>query len=221
MKFVSKDELNEYTNAFMVGGIKGGIVGTAISGGLFMYARKRLPNYHKYGAFARTFFLMAPPILLGVTNMELEAQRYERQHYQYGEFSEDSKKKQEEYEHMNNWQKAKFLAGDNKYKLITGIWASSLAGSFYIINRDKLMTKSQKIVQARMYAQGLTVILLLATMALSVSAGEQRNTEWAAADQDWEKIVEAEEKREKAHNIPTLLSEQRKAKSNGQAQAQA
>lgn len=98
----------------------------------------------------------------------------------------------------------------NKYKIIVGAWAASLGGSFYLINRDKLMTMSQKIVQARMYAQGLTVIILLATMAVSVSAGEQRRLDNEQEAQEWEKIAAAEEKREIEHHIPTHLSERTK-----------
>ncbi|KAH8916539.1 hypothetical protein BT69DRAFT_1281227 [Atractiella rhizophila] len=41
---------------------------------------------------------------------------------------------------------------DNKMKLITGIWAASLGGSFFHIYRSPL-SFAQKIVQARVYAQ--------------------------------------------------------------------
>jgi hypothetical protein len=217
MKFPSKEELNEYTEAIAIGGLKGAAVGSLVSGGLFLYARKRLPNYAQYGVFARTFSLMAPPVLFGMTNIEFASRRFEEQRYGYGDYSAENLEKQKQFDNLTTWQQMKTIAINNKYKMITGAWAASLAGSFWIINRDKLMTKSQKIVQARMYAQGLTVIILLATMALTVSAGEQRKRENEVQNQEWVKIADAEEKREIAQHIPTHLSERKKISTQAQA----
>lgn len=41
-------------------------------------------------------------------------------------------------------------------------------GSWVYVNRDPLLTKTQKFVTARMYAQFLTVGLLLASIGLSM-----------------------------------------------------
>ena len=88
--------------------------------------------------------------------------------------------------HQSEYQEAKYLEeyrewnrlslsdkcftvlNDNKYKIIISAWAGSLYGSWVLVNRDKIMDTAQKAVQARMYAQGITIILLLGTLLLAM-----------------------------------------------------
>ena len=62
--------------------------------------------------------------------------------------------------------------GNHKYQIIIAAWAASLYGSWTLINRDKVMTTAQKAVQARVYAQAITVVLLLGTILLSLKEAE-------------------------------------------------
>jgi len=48
-----------------------------------------------------------------------------------------------------------------------------MGGSWWWINRDRYLTFSQKLVQARVYAQGLTLLVLIATAAFEVA--DRRN----------------------------------------------
>ncbi|GAA5982638.1 hypothetical protein JCM5350_002131 [Sporobolomyces pararoseus] len=59
-----------------------------------------------------------------------------------------------------NWAK------QNRWSVIFGAWVASMAGSGAYIAATPL-SFSQKLVQARMYAQGLTVAVLLASAALT------------------------------------------------------
>jgi len=45
-----------------------------------------------------------------------------------------------------------------------------MAGSLALVYRDPYLTRAQKLVQARVYAQGLTVLVLIATAAFEISA---------------------------------------------------
>ncbi|MBW0515604.1 hypothetical protein O181_055319 [Austropuccinia psidii MF-1] len=54
----------------------------------------------------------------------------------------------------------------NKYNIVLGSWATSMVGSFAFIATQP-MPFSQKLIQARMYAQGLTVAVILATATLA------------------------------------------------------
>jgi len=209
MKFPSKEELGEYTHAIAIGGLKGAAVGGVVSLGIFGYARRYIPNVQRYGAFARTFFLMAPPVLIGITAMEGASRKFEAN--KYGYITEETKNAQAT-QGLSTKDKVVYYASANKYKFIMAGWAGSLAGSFWLINRDKLMSKSQKIVQARMYAQGLTVLILLATMALSAtSPDEQKKLENKKSSLEWEKIIEKEIAREDAAHLPLHLSERSQA----------
>ncbi|KAI5301810.1 hypothetical protein KEM56_001340, partial [Ascosphaera pollenicola] len=89
-------------------------------------------------------------------------------------------------------------------------WVASMAGSWMLVSKNKYLTGKQKIVQARVYAQGLTLAVLVASAAFEIA--DQRKAQ-AAADKAkregkpvthveqrdgedmWKDMVEAEEVR--------------------------
>jgi hypothetical protein len=63
-------------------------------------------------------------------------------------------------------QRAKDWAQENRYPLLFGFWVASMAGSWSLVNRNRYLSGSQKLVQARMYAQGATLAALLTSFAI-------------------------------------------------------
>lgn len=61
------------------------------------------------------------------------------------------------------------FARREKYKIIGATWIASIVGSFMVVNRNPFLSSSQKIVQARVYAQGLTLAVLCASAAFEIS----------------------------------------------------
>lgn len=84
-------------------------------------------------------------------------------------------------------------------------------GSWRLVDRDPIMTKVQKAVQARMYAQALTVVMLLASVMLSMY-GAKRNPEnkEQRRQRQWELLLDqaANEERE-FENSRRLSNEER------------
>uniref|UniRef100_A0A060T619 ARAD1B15950p n=1 Tax=Blastobotrys adeninivorans TaxID=409370 RepID=A0A060T619_BLAAD len=203
MKIPSKEELNDYVSAITWGGLKGGAIGLGLSAAGTMYLTRMKPHYiRNKTTFAKTFFFMFPVLACGVTSMEIASQRFDQSRYGWGEMSEEAIKARAQLERKPFKDRALDWCGDNRYKIIAGAWAASMAGSFWWINRDKYMTKAQKIVQARMYAQGLTVVLLLASMAMTgMSAGEQRKEERRQEDAVWQDIIKDEEAKLRSQGV--------------------
>lgn len=222
MKFPSKEELNEYTTALTVGGLKGVAAGSVVSLGLWKYTNRKMPQFRKFGSSLRTFAAIFPPLALGITWMEFASRDFEIERYGYNErpsnaivvrqgaksVGADGTDAQELGPSIT--QRALLFCTENKYKIIMGAWAGSLAGSFWLVNRDKYMSKSQKIVQARMYAQGLTVVLLLASMALSVGGPKPKRTD--DLTKGWEDVLNQEVAKEKAEHSSLSLKQQQKDK---------
>lgn len=204
MKIASKEEVNDYTNAIIGGFINGAALGTVASVGVWSVLRRKSAFYNTWTATTKTFFGLALPIAFGVTNAEWASLRFDMDQYKFGEASESAKIEQEKVSKMTVKEKLLYDASNNKYTIITSLWAASLGGSFWWINRDKFMTKSQKIVQARMYAQALTVVLLLGSMLLSVNSFSSKEQS-QLNDHSWEAIVAKEEAREKAAGLPLRL----------------
>jgi len=57
----------------------------------------------------------------------------------------------------------------NKYSIVAGSWAVSIAVAFALVRRNRYLSGQQKIVHARMYAQGLTLAVMVATLAFETS----------------------------------------------------
>lgn len=213
MKVTTPEEVAAYQRAVALGGVQGAAVGALGTVGLF-FANKRYRLLRGGSVFARTFFAIAPPILAGVTSMEWASRRFEKEHY--GDLPEHIEE-QRVISLMSPWEKVRFYTKENKYKIVFGLWAAAMGGSYYYINKDKYMSLGNKLVQARVYAQGLTVVLLLATVALSVPASEEKEAKYKKEGAEWEKIVQEEEERERAAHLSLSLKDRKhtEAEKNG------
>jgi hypothetical protein len=75
-------------------------------------------------------------------------------------------------------ERAKEWATENRYPLLFGFWVASMAGSWVMVNRNPYLSGSQKLVQARMYAQGGTLAALLASFALEGADAAKGQGRW-------------------------------------------
>lgn len=201
MKILTAEEIDAHRSHTLAGGIKGALAGLLISGAIFKFAPMRYPKFNPKAMTysVKTALFITPPTLLTAICAEEASNKFDELMYSSGP---ESTQAIEEYQRWKNLPlKQKFVEGlsDHKYKIITGLWAASLYGSWVMVNRDKIMTTTQKAVQARMYAQFITVALLLASMGLSMyeqslNPNKQKNNE----QRRWDRLLEEAEKEEKA-----------------------
>ena len=63
----------------------------------------------------------------------------------------------------------------NRYSIVGVSWVASMAIALGLVGRNPYLSTQQKLVQARVYAQGLTVAVLIATAAFEI--GDRNNEE--------------------------------------------
>ena len=63
----------------------------------------------------------------------------------------------------------------NRYSIVGGSWVASMAIALGLVGRNPYLSTQQKLVQARVYAQGLTVAVLIATAIFEI--GDRNNEE--------------------------------------------
>lgn len=168
MKLVTEEEKRAHSRTTLVGGLKGLALGTVMSIGIFGLAPKHYPRIFKLPWSIRTAIFVIPPAFTASVNAELCSNEFD-----YNMYSSEASQKRILAEHrrweaLTTTQKVVETLSAKKYLIITGLWAASMWGSWVYVNRDPLLTKTQKFVTARMYAQFLTVGLLLGTIALSM-----------------------------------------------------
>ncbi|WPK27020.1 hypothetical protein PUMCH_004391 [Australozyma saopauloensis] len=169
MKIIDDEERNAHWNHVLKEGLKGCAVGMGLAALLVAGVKKRYPQqYMRYNASVKAAMWAMPTISVGAFFADEGSVKFDEQMYR-GDFIEKAKKeKQAQWEQLSGTDKVLTFANDHKYKIIIGSWAASLWGSWHIVNRDKYMTTAQKAVQARVYAQAITVVLLLGTIFLSM-----------------------------------------------------
>jgi hypothetical protein len=89
----------------------------------------------------------------------------ERQWYD----SREERLRAEELRGLSFTDRAAAFARREKYKIISATWVASMVGSFVLVSRNPGLTGQQKLVQARVYAQGLTLGVLCASAAFEIS----------------------------------------------------
>lgn len=196
MKLVTKEQTNTFYNDILKHGFVGLGIGSVVGFGLLFYARKR-PVYRTYGGFAKAFTVLAPASIGMVFAAEQRSFAYDRETYNFGDLHPDEIARKEEIAALPTKDKILYYTSQNKYKIIVGAWAASVGGSLWIINRDKIMTQPQKVVQARMYAQALTVVLLLGTLGLTMyeESHPVKIKNYDSQRDAWKRMLEEEEAR--------------------------
>lgn len=119
---------------------------------------------------------------------------------------------------------------------MTVSWAASMVAAWVMVSRNPTLTKGQKIVQARVYAQGLTLAVMCGTAAMEISdqrkgrglldkmkekqaktaekenAGSKKKKERYQGEELWKDMVEAEEERLNARDAQKQKLEQQAQK---------
>lgn len=93
-------------------------------------------------------------------------------------------------------QRAFSWAAENRYSLVFGSWVASMAGALTIVGRNPYLSGQQKLVQARVYAQGLTMAVVIASLAFEGVDSAQGKGRWETVryvdpnDPEHKKIIE-------------------------------
>lgn len=208
MKVLTDEERAAHSSATFWAGLKGAAIGFGFSGLLFTVGAKRWPGLLRLPTAAKTAVVITPPTLLVSFMAEEASNNFDKVVYS------TDRTRRNAMEEFTRWNSLSFkdktieLASTNRYTIIVGAWAASLYGSWVLVNRDPIMTKAQKIVQARMYAQFLTVGLLLGSIGLTVWEENNQKTppQTHRIEDSWKEILADEEEREIKAGLPLHIS---------------
>lgn len=226
MKILTKEEEQAHYNATVRGGTIGGIIGTAVGAAAVVAASKRYANFRALTIPFRAFLVASTGSGIAVIAADRASARYDLEHNAAKRAELEREKQREALYEANKtaFERAKDWASENRYPLLFGVWVASMGGSWALVHRSPL-SGSQKLVQARMYAQGLTLSALLASFAFEGTDAAKGKGRWEtvkvvdpndpehkhliekrihheryAGEDQWREMVEAEEARLKARD---------------------
>ena len=76
------------------------------------------------------------------------------------------------------FERAKDWGKENRYPIVGVSWVASMGIALALVGRNPYLSTSQKIVQARVYAQGLTLAVLVATAAFEIGDRNEGQGRW-------------------------------------------
>lgn len=78
---------------------------------------------------------------------------------------------------------------DNRWSIIAGSWAVTMVGALSYSFSNRYLTTQQKLVQARMYAQAITVAVLMASAGLSIYVGDDNKNRKEEIDDELRAVL--------------------------------
>ncbi|EPS40126.1 hypothetical protein H072_6059 [Dactylellina haptotyla CBS 200.50] len=177
MKILTKEEEDEHYAAVVKGGLKGGAYGLGIGGASAYLLNHRYPFFRSLTLPLKAFFVTSSATFALIVAADNASRGFEatRHHTNITFQDETARILAENRARMTPKERFMDWGRENRYKIVGTSWVASMAGSLALVYRDKYLTRAQKLVQARVYAQGLTLMVLLASAAFEISDARSGN----------------------------------------------
>ncbi|KLJ05520.1 hypothetical protein EMPG_10994 [Blastomyces silverae] len=215
MKILTKEEEAAHYGAVLRGGTFGTVVGLVGGTAALLAASKRVPTIKNLTLPMKAFLVTSSGTFLGIIAADHSSRSFEAsQHHEHVFLGErEARLRKEELASMSATDRMWEFVRKEKYKIMTVSWAASMVAAWAMVSRNPTLTKGQKIVQARVYAQGLTLAVMCGTAAMEISdqrrgrglldkmkekqaqTKQAKQKERYQGEELWKDMVEAEEER--------------------------
>jgi hypothetical protein len=196
MKVVSKEEEKAHYNEVVKGGLIGGAASLALGLGGVAIASRRYLAFRSITLPFRAFLVTSTGTFGAIVIAERYSVQFQRKkdpNYGYQDASQRAiqiaRDNETAYQRFMAWGK------DNRYSIVFASWLASMAVALAIVGRAPMST-SQKLVQARVYAQGLTLAVLVVSAAFEVNDAKKGSGRWETVmvldpnDPEHKKLIE-------------------------------
>lgn len=228
MKLLTKEEEDAHYRAVLKGGATGTLIGLAGGVAGVLAASRRYHTIRSLTLPMKAFLTTSSATFVGIVSADHASRRFEieRNADQQWLESVEEKRRREELLGLSATDRLFNFLHREKYKIVGATWVASMIGSFWLVSRNPYLSGQQKIVQARVYAQGLTLAVLVASAGFEIAdqkrgkgildatkaqkesaagefAGTPLTTGPAARDENadlWKDMVAAEEQRLKSQH---------------------
>lgn len=189
MSNIPENELKGQNAAVARGAIEGALTGSAIVAPTWYLLNRRWPTFRALPSTMKTLgavIIIAPLISIRAEHRGLD---FDRQHWTGIEKTVLEKEREEERRRWASLSPKDKLAewtAKHQLSVIVGSWALTMGLVGSKVMRDPLISTPNKIVQVRLWAQGLTIGVIIAAAALTHSQRTQAaNMRKHSPDHTW------------------------------------
>lgn len=184
-------------------------------------ASARYPAFRSLTLPFRTFLITSAGTFSAIIGADSYSRRFEATRQPGRDYQDEQASLQEQIDASRTQsEKVKAWLSDNRYGLVMGSWVASISAAMGIVGRNPYLTTAQKIVQARVYAQGFTLAAVIVSLAFEGNDRMKGSGRWEtvkildpndpthkhmiekkihheryAGEDQWMDMVEAEEQR--------------------------
>ncbi|KAM0455258.1 hypothetical protein ACHAPV_000550 [Trichoderma viride] len=178
MKVLTKEEEAAHYNAVVKGGLIGGSLGLAIGASGVIYASRRYPSFRGLTLPFRTFLVTSTATFGAIVQADRQGIKHQKEQDPRRLYRDNSQRAQEIMrENETAYERFMNYGRDHRYSIVCASWLASLAVAFALVSRAPMSTP-QKIVQARVYAQGLTLAVLIVSAAFEMNDAKSGKGRW-------------------------------------------
>ncbi|MCJ1394313.1 hypothetical protein MMC18_007191 [Xylographa bjoerkii] len=179
MKILTKEEEQAHYNATLRGGIGGGLAGVCLGLAGVYGATQRYPAFRSLTLPLKAFLVTSSGTFAAITSADRYSRAFESSRHPEESYKDEAERERQQLEagktitqKVMNWGK------ENRYPIVGASWVASLGIALALVGRNPYLSTSQKIVQARVYAQGLTLAVLVATAAFEIGDKNEGTGRW-------------------------------------------
>jgi hypothetical protein len=197
MKILTKEEEQAHYNATVKGGSIGGAIGLAIvrpsvyaakcdisanltqGGAAALAANARFHGFRSLTLPMKAFLVSSTGTFSAIIAADRASRNFEGARDPARRYRDQATTQAEEIRQSETTlQRVKDWGRENRYPIVTASWVASMGIALGLVGRDPYLSRAQKLVQARVYAQGLTIAILLATALLEVGDASKGKGRW-------------------------------------------
>jgi len=179
MKVISKEEEAAHYRVVVKGGLVGGSIGLAAGLVGIMAASRRYPAFRSLTLPFRSFLVSSVGTFGAIVTAENYSVKFQRARDPMNMYMDASQRAAEEIRRSEGANKRMLDWGrQNRYSIVFTSWIAAMGLALAMVGRNKYLSTSQKLVQARVYAQGLTLAVLIATAALETADAKSGKGRW-------------------------------------------
>lgn len=179
MKVISKEEEAAHYSEVLKGGILGGTVGLALGLAGVMVGAKRYAVIRSLTLPFRSFLITSAGTAGAIMTAERYSINFSKSNDPMSGYKDTAQRALEEAKSSgSNTQRFVDWGRENRYTIVGVSWIAAMGLAMAIVSRNRFLTTSQKLVQARVYAQGLTLAVLIATAAFETADAKSGKGRW-------------------------------------------
>ncbi|PLN84301.1 hypothetical protein BDW42DRAFT_162833 [Aspergillus taichungensis] len=171
MKILTKEEEDAHYREVVKGGTIGTVLGLIGGGAGVLAAARRFPTIRNLTLPMKSFLVTSSGTFVGIVAADHASRAYEAERNQTVQWYENREQRlrDEELSKLSFVDRTVAWAKREKYKIVGVTWIASMIGSFAMVGRNPYLSGQQKLVQARVYAQGLTLAVLVASAGFEIA----------------------------------------------------